>query len=150
MTVRITAMAAVAVGAGLFASPPARADEELRYELRGIAAVALMDWTPSLPGTAGRMFLSLWAAHAQSDRLVRSDGPSPLLARADGVGEKIKGQSGWQLMTYWGPSTCGANVDTCAQAPDTIGTLVLDQRYKVYTSVFYVDKPPPEFDPSAE
>jgi outer membrane protein OmpA-like peptidoglycan-associated protein len=42
MTLRLTALAAIAVGAGLLAPRPARADDELRYELRGSAATALM------------------------------------------------------------------------------------------------------------
>lgn len=139
----------VAVSAAGFSFPfnvtgtPPKTGARYQVGVDAVSAIAFMTWNPSLPGTSKWMSLAFWY---QSNRLNRSIGASPLLVRTDDL-PKVVQTSNFQLLVAWGLSDCGTSVQTCTTNPDTVAQIAFQQRLKIYTSVFYVEKAPEAYRP---
>lgn len=75
-------------------------------------------------------------------------GFSPIVIRTDNLQDTIDGKTGYHVAGQFYPTTCQAtSVELCATNPDTITAITFQQRYKLYTSIFFVDPAPPGFNP---
>ena len=117
------------------------------------SAVTGLRWTAASPASAKWMMLSLWLSDPQCrgwcKEVGQNIGRSPLVVQVDNI--PIARDDHWDLSLnpYIAiePPCMVATATRCAEAPDAVAQLALDQRFQLYTTLFFVDPAPAEYDP---
>jgi len=117
-------------------------------------AVVGLRWTAGSPLSAKWMFLGVYLSDRQCVRvcdLVNStEGRSPLVGRGDGLDVRIADRGGALTVNPYlqiQPPCRVATLTSCPSNPDAVVQVAQDQRFQLYTVVFYVDPAPPGFSP---
>lgn len=128
---------------------------DIFYDLPGDAesAVVGLRWTASSAVSAKWMLLSVWLSDPQCrgwcKQAAEGVGRSPLTARVDDIPTARDDHWGLSLNPYVAiePPCMIATLSSCADAPDAVAQIALDQRFELYTTLFFVDSAPSGFDP---
>lgn len=118
------------------------------------SAVTGMKWQAN-PGTNSKwMWLEMWVAEKSCATgtlckvLNRTVGTSPQIVRGDGFQEEATGKKSLQVNPAFGTISCySSGASVCTAQPDTIVNVAFQQRFSLYTTVFFVEPAPIGFDP---
>lgn len=147
-------LAFVVPGVGVFyANATGQGLNFVVYKVAEDAASSVMGlkWDTSAPltGRYSRINTFLCKPATTCSQVNFTRGFSPIVIRMDGLQDSINGKAGYHVGAQWYPTTCQAtSVELCVANPDTITAVTVNQRYKFYTSVFFVEPAPPDFDPT--
>jgi len=118
------------------------------------SAVSGVRWTAVTPLSAKWMYLGLFLSDRQCVRVCDlvngTEGRSPLISRGDGLDGRIAERGGPltvnPYITIQPPCTIGTAA-TCTSNPDAVAQVAQDQRFQLYTGIFFVDPAPPGYTP---
>ncbi|MBI2077671.1 MAG: carboxypeptidase regulatory-like domain-containing protein [Euryarchaeota archaeon] len=118
------------------------------------SAVVGLRWTAVSPLSAKWMFLGVYLSDRQCVRVCDlvngTEGRSPLVGRADGLDARIADRGGALTVNPYleiRPPCRPATVGSCPSNPDAVAQVAQDQRFQLYTSVFFVDPAPVGYSP---
>ena len=123
------------------------------YKVAGDAETSVtgVTWSTSAPFTGRYVRANAWlckpATTCSEVNFTRSF--SPLVVRSDGLQDTIEGKNGYFVGAQFYPTACNPTTQTefCATNPDTLMTVTVQQRYKVYTTVFFAEPGPEGYSP---